>query len=76
MVSILIFLNLCLQVFKTVLSTIQEQQVDWYMKLMSPLKQNDLDSVQEIFRLCDQRLAAKESKSIEKQGGRWHGPLM
>jgi hypothetical protein len=57
------------QVFKTVLTSIQEQNVDWYVKLMAPLKKSDLESVQEVFTLCDQRMAARESKNIEKQGG-------
>ena len=51
------------------LTSIQEQNAEWYMKLMTSMKKDDLDSIQEIFTLCDQRLAARESKNIEKQGG-------
>ena len=44
--------------------------MDWYVKLMNPLSKEDLSSVQEVFTLSDQRLAARESKNIEKQGGK------
>ena len=44
--------------------------MDWYVKLMNGLSKEDLSSVQEVFTLSDQRLAARESKNIEKQGGK------
>jgi len=33
------------QVFKSVLASIQEQNGEWYLKMMAPLKKNDLVSI-------------------------------
>jgi len=43
---VVIFLLIIFQVFKTVLTSIQEQNPEYYVKLMAPLKKADLTSVQ------------------------------
>lgn len=49
---------------------IQSQDVEWYNALTSNLTEAQVKSLGEICLLADQRLAARESKKIEQQGGK------
>lgn len=51
-------------------SAIQSQDVEWYTALTSNLTEAQVKSLGEICVLADQRLAARESKKIEQQGGK------
>jgi uncharacterized protein YciU (UPF0263 family) len=57
------------EVFKTVFETIQTNSPDWYAELVSGLTEQDGRFMQDVFTLCAQRKASKESKTIEQQGG-------
>ena len=46
------------------------QLIEWYTTLVSGLNERDGKLMHEVFTLCAQRKASKESKSIEKQGGK------
>ena len=45
--------------------------LEWYSTLVSGLSEKDGKLMNEVFTLCAQRKASKESKSIEKQGGKF-----
>lgn len=53
------------------LLAIQSQDIEWYNALTSNLTEPQVKSLGEICLLADQRLAARESKKIEQQGGRF-----
>jgi len=55
--------------FKNVFDGIQTKSPEWYSTLVSGLSEKDGKLMNEVFTLCAQRKASKESKSIEKQGG-------
>ena len=42
-----------------------------YGQLTAGLTQDNVKAVQEVFKLCEQRQAAKRSKSIEQAGGKY-----
>lgn len=50
---------------------IQGQDIEWYTALTSNLTEAQVKSLGEICLLADQRLAARESKKIEQQGGKF-----
>ena len=56
-------------VFKTVIQTIESQNPEWYRRLATNLSQEDVKAIQEVFKLGEQRVAARRSKSIEQAGG-------
>lgn len=57
------------QIFRTVYDGVQAENPPWFQKLASGLNDDNFKSIQEVFKLGEQRLAAKRSKSIEKAGG-------
>lgn len=57
------------QVFKSVIQEIQAANPAWYNKLTVSLSQDDQKAIQEVFKLSEQRQAARRSKSIEQAGG-------
>ena len=57
------------QIFRTVYDGVQAENPPWFQKLASGLNDENFKSIQEVFKLGEQRLAAKRSKSIEKAGG-------
>lgn len=42
---------------------------EWFRALLGNLSEDHAKKIKEIITLCDQRKAAKESKSIEQAGG-------
>ena len=56
-------------IFKDVLGAIQGSNPQWYAQLTSHLSENQGKALTEVITLANQRLAAKESKVIEQQGG-------
>ena len=56
-------------VFKEVLGAIQSTNPGWYSQLTSHLSENQGKALTEVITLANQRVAAKESKVIEQQGG-------
>ena len=58
------------EVFKTVVHTIEAQNPEWYRRLTSSLTAEDGKAIQEVFKLGEQRVAARRSKSIEQAGGK------
>ena len=58
-------------VFKEVLGAIQSTNPGWYSQLTSHLSENQGKALTEVITLANQRVAAKESKVIEQQGGGW-----
>lgn len=64
--------NLLIYILSTFfcISAIQSQDVEWYTALTSNLTEAQVKSLGEICVLADQRLAARESKKIEQQGGK------
>ena len=57
------------QIFRTVVQTLEAENPQWYGKLTSDLNQESVKSIQEIFKLGEQRQEARRSKNIEKAGG-------
>jgi len=57
------------QIFRTVVQTLEQGNPGWYGQLTAGLTQDNVKAVQEVFKLCEQRQAAKRSKSIEQAGG-------
>merc|ERR1712029_954676 len=57
------------QIFRSVVTSIESGNPDWYRKLTGGLTPDNVKAVQEVFKLCEQRQAAKRSKSIEQAGG-------
>ena len=57
-------------VFKEVLGAIQSTNPGWYSQLTSHLSENQGKALTEVITLANQRVAAKESKVIEQQGGK------
>lgn len=57
-------------IFRSVVQALESEQPQWYGKLTSDLTQEHVKSIQEIFKLGEQRQEARRSKSIEKAGGR------
>ena len=57
------------QIFRTVYDGVQAENPPWFQKLASGLNDDNFKSIQEVFKLGEQRLAAKRSKNIEKAGG-------
>jgi len=55
--------------FKTTLLTLQQTEPQWYQALVGSLSAEQQASLQNIFKLADQKFAALESKKIEKEGG-------
>ena len=58
------------QIFRSVVTSIESGNPDWYRKLTGGLTPDNVKAVQEVFKLCEQRQAAKRSKSIEQAGGK------
>ena len=56
-------------IFKDVLGAIQASNPQWYAQLTSHLSENQGKALTEVITLANQRVAAKESKVIEQQGG-------
>jgi len=56
-------------IFKDVITALRTSDVDWYNALTSGLNVNQQQSLDEVFRLADQRKAAAESKRIQSSGG-------
>lgn len=56
-------------IFKTTLETVEKVDPKWYAQVIAPLNEEMKHQVQTILTTYEQRKAAKESKSIEKQGG-------
>merc|ERR1719192_6935 len=56
-------------IFKDVLGAIQGSNPQWYAQLTSHLSENQGKALTEVITLANQRVAAKESKVIEQQGG-------
>eukprot|EP00095_Tigriopus_kingsejongensis_P004972 maker-scaffold96_size378025-snap-gene-2.39 protein:Tk04972 transcript:maker-scaffold96_size378025-snap-gene-2.39-mRNA-1 annotation:"Importin-7" len=56
-------------IFKTTLETVEKVDPKWYAQVVAPLNEDMKQQVQSILTTHEQRKAAKESKSIEKQGG-------
>ncbi len=56
-------------VFKTTLEGLQASNPEWYAAVVGSLQQDQTKRIQDIFTLHQQRVAAKESKNIEKAGG-------
>merc|ERR1719510_1206105 len=57
------------QIFRTVVQTLETNNPQWYARLTSGLTQENVKSIQEIFKLSEQRQESKRSKNIEKAGG-------
>uniref|UniRef100_A0A8C4PYI6 Importin 7 n=1 Tax=Eptatretus burgeri TaxID=7764 RepID=A0A8C4PYI6_EPTBU len=57
------------QTFKAVLQVLEERDPAWHGALTAHLSVEQCRQVQELFSFADQRMAAAESKRIEKQGG-------
>jgi succinate dehydrogenase flavin-adding protein (antitoxin of CptAB toxin-antitoxin module) len=55
--------------FKSTLMALQHTEPDWYQMLITGLSAEQQASLQNIFKLADQKFAALESKKIEKGGG-------
>jgi len=55
--------------FKNTLLALQQTEPQWYQMLVSNLTTEQQTSLQNIFKLADQKFAALESKKIEKSGG-------
>jgi len=55
--------------FKDVLTAIQGSNPAWYGQLTGQLSENQGKALAEVITLANQRMAAKESKAIEQQGG-------
>ena len=51
------------------MQTLESQSAEWYGKLVANLSDQEKKSLQDVFTLGNQRLAAKQSKSIEQAGG-------
>merc|ERR1712123_271722 len=56
-------------IFKDVLAAIQGSNAAWYGQLTSHLTEVQGKALAEVITLANQRVAAKESKQIEQQGG-------
>ena len=56
-------------IFKDVLGATQASNPQWYAQLTSHLSENQGKALTEVITLANQRVAAKESKVIEQQGG-------
>ena len=59
------------QIFRTIYDGVQAENPPWFQKLASGLNDDSYKSIQEIFKLGEQRMAAKRSKDIEKSGGKF-----
>lgn len=55
--------------FKQVMQTLQTREPDWYNALTANLTEQQVKALSEVCLLAEQRLAARESKKIEQQGG-------
>jgi len=55
--------------FKNTLLALQQTEPQWYQMLVGSLTPEQQASLQNIFKLADQKFAALESKKIEKGGG-------
>ena len=59
------------EVFKSIMGAMESQgnANEWFRALLASLSEDHAKKIKEIITLCDQRKAAKESKSIEQAGG-------
>ena len=57
-------------VFREVLGGMQGSNPGWYQQLTGHLSENQGKALTEVITLANQRIAAKESKAIEQQGGK------
>ncbi len=57
-------------IFRSVVQALESNNPVWYGKLTSDLTQDNVKSIQEIFKLGEQRQEARRSKNIEKAGGK------
>ena len=58
------------KVFCEVLAAVQNTNPAWYSQLTGHLSENQGKALNEVMTLSTQRMAAKESKAIEQQGGK------
>lgn len=56
-------------IFKQVLLNMQANNPEWYAAIMTSVDEKKAKELTEVFTLADQRLAARESKALEKKGG-------
>jgi len=56
-------------IFKTLISTIEQSDPGWYQALTAHLNQEQRKEVDGVFKMADQRRAAAESKKIQEAGG-------
>ena len=57
-------------IFRQIYDGVQAQNMPWFQKLASGLNDDSMKSIQEIFKLGEQRIAARRSKEIENAGGK------
>ncbi|CAI8026803.1 Importin-7 [Geodia barretti] len=55
--------------FKNTLHTLSQQDPEWYSLLTSRLSPEQTVQVQEFLAIADKRVAARQSRAIEQQGG-------
>ena len=57
------------QLFREITEGLQRENPQWYGRLTSDLTTENVKSIQEIFKLGQQRNEARRSKNIEQAGG-------
>merc|ERR1719376_717340 len=55
--------------FKNILTNLPNQDGGWYQSLVGGLNPNQMQEIEDVFKLAEQRKAVSESKKIEEGGG-------